>query len=78
MANRDQNERKFGHWTDQSDGGRCYWLEIVGRYGWRARYFKIVDASEQTLKFWQEIYDETGKLVEIHHKFPVDEGHKKV
>jgi hypothetical protein len=78
MANRKQNERKFGNWTQLPDGGRSYWLEIQGQYGWRARYFKIVDAAEQTLRFWQEIYDETGKLVEIHHKFPVDEGHQKL
>jgi len=28
--------------------------------------------------FWQEIYDDTGRLVEIHEKFPVDKGHQKV
>jgi hypothetical protein len=25
--------------------------------------------------FWQEIYNEHGKLVEVHHKFPEDLGH---
>jgi hypothetical protein len=43
-----------------------------------ARYVKEVDASEMTVQFYQEIYDETGKLVEVHHKYPVDEGHKKI
>jgi hypothetical protein len=43
-----------------------------------ARYLKEVDADETTLRFWQEIYDGTHQLVEIHHKFPVDQGHQKV
>jgi hypothetical protein len=29
-------------------------------------------------EFWQEIYDQAGILVEVHQKFPVDEGHRKV
>jgi hypothetical protein len=37
-----------------------------------------VDASETTVRFWQEIYDDTGRLVETHEKFPVDKGHRKV
>jgi hypothetical protein len=49
----------------------------VGRQGWRARYLKKVDANESTLRFWQEIYDEVGNLVETHEKYPVDEGHRK-
>jgi hypothetical protein len=36
-----------------------------------------VDASDSTLRFWQEIYDEKGKLIEIHEKYPVDKGHQK-
>jgi hypothetical protein len=32
----------------------------------------------QLLRFWQEVYDETGGLIEIHEKFPVDKGHQKV
>jgi hypothetical protein len=48
---------------------------VTGRLGWQARYLKDVDAAEQTIKFWQEIYDEHGKLVEIHQKFPLDKGH---
>lgn len=43
-----------------------------------ARYFKEVAADETTLRFWQEIYDDALRLVEIHEKFPVDRGHQKV
>jgi hypothetical protein len=37
-----------------------------------------VDASELTLRFYQEIYDDFGKLVEVHEKYPVDKGHEKL
>ncbi|HVC12886.1 MAG TPA: hypothetical protein VNE59_14680 [Burkholderiales bacterium] len=77
MSSRIQNERKFGHWEEITGGGRRYWIEIRGRQGWRARYLKEVDARETTLRFWQEIYDEQNNLVEVHHKYPVDEGHRK-
>jgi len=50
----------------------------VGWAGWRARYLKEVDAQEVTLRFWQEIYDEQSNLVEVHEKYPVDTGHRKV
>jgi hypothetical protein len=43
-----------------------------------ARYVKEVDAEEVTVRFHQEIYDDTGRLVEVHQKYPVDEGHRKV
>ncbi len=78
MSTRAQNEKKFGHWEELPGGGRRYRLDVTGRLGWRARYFKDVDANETTVRFWQEIYDDTGKLAEIHEKFPVDKGHKKV
>jgi hypothetical protein len=58
--------------------GRRYTLEVSGRLGWRARYFKEVAADESTIHFGQEIYDNQGRLVEVHEKFPVDEGHQKV
>jgi hypothetical protein len=58
-------------------GGRRYWLDIAGRLGWRARYVKQVDTQENTVRFWQEIYDGQGKLVETHEKYPVDKGHQK-
>lgn len=78
MTTRAQNEKKFDQWTDLPGGGRLYWLEVSGRLGWRARYVKEVDANESTVRFWQEIYDDCGQLVEIHEKFPVDKGHQKV
>jgi hypothetical protein len=76
MASRESNERKFGAWQELANGGRCYLLDVTGRQGWRARYLKEVDSDESTVRFWQEIYDESGKLVEIHEKFPVDRGHR--
>jgi hypothetical protein len=42
------------------------------------RYIKEVDANERTLRFAQEIYDSTGRLVAVHEKFPVDSGHKQL
>jgi len=77
MSTRVQNEKKFGYWDELPGGGRRYRLDVTGRLGWLARYLKEVDASETTLRFWQEIYDDKGKLVESHEKFPVDKGHKK-
>lgn len=77
MSTRAQNEARFGSWDERPSGGRCYWFEVPGRHGWVARYRKEVDATESTLRFWQEIYDEHGALVEIHEKYPVDNGHQK-
>ncbi|MBW1696981.1 MAG: hypothetical protein JRH18_18220 [Deltaproteobacteria bacterium] len=73
-----ENERKFDRWEELSDGGRRYYLELQGRYGWKARYIKEVDVLETTVKFYQEIYDEHGQLVEVHQKYPVDLGHVKI
>ena len=78
MSTRLQNERKFGQWLDLPNGERRYWLEVKGRQGWMAQYLKDVDANENTVRFWQEIFDDAGKLVEIHEKYPVDRGHQKV
>ena len=78
MNTRTQNEKKFGHWDELPGGGRRYWLDVSGRLGWRARYLKEVDAQESPRRFWQEIYDDQGKLVEVHEKYPVDKGHQKV
>lgn len=39
---------------------------------------KEVDEREETIRFYQEIYDDKGALLEIHEKFPVDKGHRKV
>jgi hypothetical protein len=78
MSTRAQNEKKFGAWDELPGGGRCYRLEVNGRLGWRARYLKEVDAADVTLRFWQEVYDGQGRLIEIHEKFPVDKGHQNV
>jgi hypothetical protein len=72
------NERKFSKWKGLSNGGRRYWLEIKGKHRWKAKYVQEVDVMEETIKFYQEIYDDEGNLVEIHEKFPVDKGHRKV
>lgn len=75
---RKKNEQKFGAWEELPDGGRRYFYKVAGRYGWTACYVKEVDASERTVRFYQEIYDDMGQLVEIHEKYPVDKGHKRV
>ena len=46
MSTRSQNERKFGHWDELPGGGRRYWFEMAGRYGWKARYLKEANAEE--------------------------------
>ena len=76
MTTRAQNERRFGAWVDLAGGGRRYAFEVVGHRGWKARYMKEVDEKENTVRFWQEIYDERGLLVEIHEKYPEDKGHR--
>jgi cell division FtsZ-interacting protein ZapD len=78
MTARAQNEKKFRNWDELPDGGRRNWLDVLGRLGWRARYLKEVNAQESTLRFWQENYDDQGKLIEVHEKYPVDAGHRKV
>ena len=60
---RRQNERKFKGWEDLLEGGRRYWYDVVGRSSWKARYVKEVDAEENTLRFFQEIYGKNGELV---------------
>jgi len=77
VSTRTQNENKFGLWEELPGGGRRYHIDVVGRLGWLARYLKEVDANETTVRFWQEIYDDQGSLIETHEKFPVDKGHQK-
>ena len=77
MGTRAQNERQFGLWEELPGGGRRYCLEISGKHGWLARYLKEVDQTETTLRFWQEIFDDHGRLMEVHEKYPVDRGHRK-
>lgn len=64
MSSRQQNERRFGRWEELPGGGRRSRLDVAGRPGWQARYLKEVDAGETTVRFGQEIYDDTGNLVE--------------
>jgi hypothetical protein len=78
MSTRPQNEKKFGQWDNLPEGGRRYRLDVLGKLGWTARYLKEVNADETTVRFWQEIYDDKGKLFETHEKLPVDKGHQKV
>ncbi len=78
MSTREQNERKFLNWEDLQNGGRRYWYQVQGRLGWKARYVKEVDAAGKTVKFHQEIFDASNKLIEIHEKFPLDKGHRKI
>ncbi len=75
-AKRQQNERTFGQWDELPDGRRRYHYEVQGRSGWSARYVKDVDASEMTVRFVQEIYDQNGRLRNVHQKYPVDLGHQ--
>jgi hypothetical protein len=63
---------------DSPSWGTAILVDVLGKQGWKARYVKEVDADEVTVRFYQEIYDDTDKLVEIHHKYPVDQGHQKV
>lgn len=75
---REQNEAEFDCWNELEGGGRMYWFEISGRSGGKARYVKTTDLGEVTISFVQEIYDRSGRLIEIHEKYPIDKGHKKV
>ena len=77
MSTRARNEKRFGAWVELPGGGRRYSLKVSGRQGWSARYLKEVDAAEAAVRFWQEIFDEQGQLVEVHEKYPVDTGHQK-
>ena len=78
MSSRRQNEQKFDSWEDTISGGRVYRLKIDGKLGWSAVYLKEADLFEKTIRFWQEIYDDKNVLREIHEKFPVDLGHRKL
>ncbi|HHT9133504.1 MAG TPA: hypothetical protein ACFYD2_01250 [Candidatus Avalokitesvara rifleensis] len=78
IQKRRQNERKFGTWEELSYGGRRYWYDVAGRFGCSARYIKEVDSNETILRFYQEVYNEKGELVEVHQKYPTDVGHKLI
>lgn len=72
------NEKKFQNHELLPNGGRKYWIEVTGKHRWKARYVKEVDSMEETVKFYQEIYDGNGNLTGIHEKFPVDKGHREI
>ncbi len=71
-------KQNLAAWTDNDNEGTIYYFEINGKFGWKANYLKEVDKDEITIRFWQEIYDEKNVLREIHEKYPVDKGHKKI
>jgi len=73
---RARNEKKFSYREDLPNSGRKYWYEVMGKFGFKARYVKEVNIEEETVRFYQEIYDSQGNLVEIHPKFPVNLGHQ--
>ena len=70
MSIRKQNEKKFGQWEELPGTGRRYRLDVSGRQGWLSRYFKEVDANEKTVRFWQEIFDESGEAGRSTRKIP--------
>ncbi|MCK4403344.1 MAG: hypothetical protein KAV98_06215 [Dehalococcoidia bacterium] len=45
---RAKNEKKFPYWEDLVTGGRKYWYEIVGKFGFKASYVK--DSGQRRLK----------------------------
>jgi hypothetical protein len=68
----------WGRGTTLPDVGKLYSYDVKGRSGWLARYVKQVDADEATVRFYQEVFDGGGRLRDVHEKFPVDLGHRKM
>jgi hypothetical protein len=80
---RQRNERDWPHWHDLPENRRRYWIRRAGaRWGWQILFKEVLfdpnTRLEQTVKLWQEVYDDEGKLVERHQKFPTDTGHQKL
>jgi len=75
LANRTRNERRFPRWDELSNGGRRYYRTVKGRVQGYALYVKEVDENETTVRIVQEIYDDDGKLIGTHQKYPEDTGH---
>ena len=73
-----KNERKYKNWEELPTEGRLYRYDVMGRSGWVSCYVKEVDNNENTIRSFQEIYNGNGKLIEIHHKYPEDTGHKSL
>ena len=68
VSTREQNERKFPNWDS-----RCWILAHVRGRQLESSLVKEVDADEVTVRFYPgQIYSETGTLVEIHYKYPID------
>lgn len=78
MATREQNEKEFKNWQELAGGGRRYWRDRPGKTWGFQRMVKIVDAQEMTLFVIQEVYNESGELIERHQKYPEDTGHEIV
>lgn len=80
---RQRNQKDWPHWEDLPDGRRRYWLKRTGaKWGWQILFKEVTldpeSQLEHTIRMWQEIYDDAGKLVESHQKFPIDTGHQKL
>ncbi len=80
---RSTNERDWRYWQDLPGGGRRYWIRRPGRHwGWQILLKEVMYNAEtqleNTVRLWQEIYDNDGRLVEVHQKYPADTGHQKV
>ena len=80
---RRQNERDWHGWEDLPDHVRRYWPRRPGRVCghqilWKEVRFNPASQLETTLRMWQEIYDDDGRLIEVHHKYPDDTGHQTV
>jgi hypothetical protein len=78
VATRQQNERRFPNWDELPDGGRRYYEIKLGKVAGYARYVKLVDVNEVTISIVQEIYDDAGRLIAIHQKYPIDTGHQDI
>ena len=47
---RGKNEKKFSYWVELQGGGRKYWYDVVGKFGFKARYVKEVDEKKMNIK----------------------------
>ena len=78
MASRTANENRFKQWSITENKGRLYCRKVIGKQEWYALYYKEVNANEETIRIWQEIYNSNNQLIEIHYKYPEDKGHQKI
>ncbi len=80
---RQRNERDWPHWEDLPDNRRKYWIRRQGHeWGYQVMLkevrFDPATQLEETVQLWQEVYDDQGKLVGRHQKYPVDTGHERL